>query len=58
MVTKEECQRRLREKIKICDDLFNSTGSVYYHDTTWHNKCLQEAKTEFDNCLSLCKEEE
>jgi len=50
----KECQRRLLEKVKICNSLFNSSGSVYYHDTQWHSKCLQNAKDEYDNCLSLC----
>lgn len=49
-----ECQNRLREKVEICDDLFNSEGSVYYRDTVWHRECLANARTEFDNCLSLC----
>ncbi len=58
MVTKKEFQRRLREKIEIRDGLFNSPSSDHYHNTNWHNKYLQKAKTEFDNCLSLCKKGE
>ena len=50
-----ECKQRHRDKIKICDDLVNSSGSVYYRDTVWHKQCLEEARTEFDNCLSLCQ---
>lgn len=50
-----ECKQRHRDKIEICDDLVNSSGSVYYRDTVWHKQCLGEARTEFDNCLSLCQ---
>lgn len=49
-----DCQQRLRDKVQICDDLFNSPGSSYYHDTVWHNGCLANARTEFDDCLSTC----
>jgi hypothetical protein len=51
----KECQRRYKDKITICDDLFNSSGSAHYHNTQWHKECLDQAKTEFDNCLSTCK---
>ncbi len=51
----KDCQRRHQDKVKICDDLFNSPGSAYYHNTQWHRDCLDQAKTEFDNCLSTCK---
>jgi hypothetical protein len=51
----KDCQRRHQDKVKICDDLFNSTGSAYYHNTQWHRDCLDQAKTEFDNCISTCK---
>lgn len=50
-----ECKQRHRDKIEICDDLVNSSGSVYYRNTVWHRQCLQEARTEFDNCLSTCQ---
>lgn len=52
-MTSEECKKRHRDKIEICDDLFNSTGSAHYHDTAWHKTCLSNAKTEYDNCMSL-----
>jgi hypothetical protein len=51
----QECQRRLKDKVKICDDLFESEGSAHYHDTKWHDTCLKNAKTEFDNCKSTCQ---
>lgn len=50
-----ECKQRLNDKITICDDLFNSSGSAHYHNTAWHNECLSNARTEYDNCLSLCQ---
>ncbi len=49
-----ECQQRFRDRIEICNDLFNSPGSPYYRDTVWHRRCLEEARTEFDNCRSTC----
>jgi hypothetical protein len=52
----DHCKTRLRERVKICDDLFNSSGSAVYNDTQWHNGCLAEARTEFDNCLSTCND--
>jgi len=52
-----ECQRRLRDKVKICDDLFNSPGSVYYHNTAWHTTCLANARSEYDACIAICKAE-
>ncbi len=51
----KECQQRNRDKVRICDDLFNSQGSAHYHNTEWHKDCLAQAKTEFDNCLSICQ---
>jgi hypothetical protein len=51
----KECNQRLKDKTKICDDLFNSTGSAHYHDTRWHKECLDNAKSEYDSCLSTCK---
>lgn len=51
----EECKRRNRERVEICNDLFNSPGSVYYHDTKWHKQCLENARTEYDNCKSTCE---
>ena len=50
-----ECQRRLRDRIEICNDLFNSKGSPYCRNTKWHNTCLLNARTEFDNCMSTCE---
>jgi hypothetical protein len=51
----QECQQKNRDDVKTCDKLFNSPGSVYYHDTKWHKGCLDQAKTNFDNCMSTCK---
>lgn len=51
----KECQQRHRDKVKLCDDLFNSPGSAHYHDTRWHKDCLEQAKNEYDSCLSTCK---
>jgi hypothetical protein len=50
-----ECKQRHRDKIEICDDLVNSSGSVYYRDTKWHKQCLNNARVEFDNCMSTCQ---
>jgi len=51
----KECQRRLKDKVAICDKIFESAGSAHYHDTDWHKTCLENARTEFDNCKSTCK---
>jgi hypothetical protein len=51
----QECNQRLKDKTKICDDLFNIPGSAHYHDTEWHKDCLVKAKNDYDNCLSTCK---
>jgi hypothetical protein len=50
-----ECNQRFKDKVAICDKLFESTGSAYYHDTAWHKTCLDNARTEFDTCKSMCK---
>lgn len=50
--TLSECQRALRDAVGLCDSIFNSTGSAYYRNTQWHNTCLSNARTNFDNCRS------
>lgn len=52
----EECKQRHRDRIEICDKLVNSKGSVYYRDTIWHKQCLDNARVEFDNCMSTAQQ--
>lgn len=49
-----ECKRELREKVAEYRALFESEGSVHYHDTEWLSTVLANARTNFDNCLSTC----
>jgi hypothetical protein len=51
----QECQRKLRDDVALCDKLYESEGSVHYHNTDWHKTCLANARTNFDNCKSTCK---
>jgi len=53
--TCQECHKNYNDRVAYCDATFNSKGSVYYHDTQWHKQCLDTAKTDFDNCRSVCK---
>ena len=50
-----ECQRRLTDRTRLCQVTFESTGSAHYHNTATHRTCLENARTEFDNCRSLCR---
>ena len=52
-----KCQLRFRDTMKIYDDLFNNKKSPYYHNRDWHKACLQKAREEFDDCLTMCEQE-
>jgi hypothetical protein len=49
------CKQHYHNRVEICNELFNNEGSPYYGDATFHKKCLRKAKTELDNCISMCK---
>jgi len=51
----KECQRIFQEKVREYQAMFESTGSVYYHDTKWLNDSLTQARNDFDNCRSSCE---
>ena len=51
----KECKRIYLEKVQEYRAMFESTGSVYYHDTKWLNDSLTQVKNDFDNCRSSCE---
>ena len=46
----EECQKRNREEVKLCNVL-NPPDT----QPTQHRTCLDKAKTKFDACVAACQ---
>lgn len=49
------CQKHLEEALRVCDDLFNSPRSQHHKDQEWRRQCLEQAKTQYDICVSFCE---
>jgi hypothetical protein len=48
------CERHFKEAVKVCQDLYNCQDSSRYHDDAWRQKCLDQAKMQYDSCLAYC----
>jgi hypothetical protein len=48
------CERHFKEAVRVCHDLYNSPDSSHYHDDAWRQKCLDQARMQYDNCLKYC----
>lgn len=61
-MTREDCIREYQgnyeNKVRMYQSMFESSGSPYYHNLEWQRQVLSQAKTEFDNCMSLCQQED
>lgn len=50
-----ECKQSYLDRVSVCNDLYNMPGSATYHNTESHKTCLNNAKTNYDNCRSTCE---
>jgi hypothetical protein len=46
-----QCERHFKEAVRVCHDLYNCRDSSHYHDDAWRQKCLDQARMQYDNCL-------
>jgi len=46
----EECKKRNREEVKLCNTLYPPKSQLEKH-----RKCLDDAKTTFDACMAACR---
>jgi hypothetical protein len=46
------CEQHFKEAVRVCDDLYNSPDSDHYRDDAWRQKCLEQAKEQYESCLT------
>jgi hypothetical protein len=47
-----QCERHFKEAVRVCEDLYSSPDSDHYKDDAWRQKCLEQAKVQYESCLT------